>query len=610
MVRGAFMENGKFDLNLQVLEQLPEQLRAKTIYKLGEESPLLWEVIVKYHGNLAQRGKELSVQVEELENNVAIVFLRPEQLQAFSRFPEVDYMELPRRLWYNLNESKQGICLDGLQRTGYPASNAVDVLNGDAGNQDKSNLYGAGVLIAIIDSGIEYANMDFRNADGTTRIVALWDQTVDSSTVNEENQQFTYGPPTGYILGTLFTEEMINTALQQTDRQRRYAIVPSIDVSGHGTHVAGIACGNGNASNGTIRGVAPLAQMLIVKLGDAQGITFPRTTRLLEAIDFTIKTAEELNMPVAINLSFGNNAGPHTGTDLVSEFLNAEALKWKNAICVGTGNEGNLGRHAEGKLEVRKTEEIELAVGGGQTSFYIQFWKNYVDTLEIEIQSPDRKIRYLYENDIGIRFFEYDDCVLVINYGEPSPFQTLQEIYMEWIPQGDVLSEGIWTFRLKPNKVVDGRYDIWLPTGNYVQLQTQFLRSSVNTTLTTPSSGNRLLTVGAYDEHTGEVAPFSGRGYTRKGLQKPDIVAPGVDILSVAPNNSYAIRSGTSMATPFVTGAAALMMEWGIVRQNDLFLYGEKLKAYIQKGAVALPGETVPNNRIGYGALCLSNSIP
>ncbi|MBQ1392693.1 MAG: S8 family serine peptidase, partial [Lachnospiraceae bacterium] len=313
------MENGKFDLNLQVLEQLPEQLRAKTIYKLGEESPLLWEVIVKYHGNLAQRGKELSVQVEELENNVAIVFLRPEQLQAFSRFPEVDYMELPRRLWYNLNESKQGICLDGLQRTGYPASNAVDVLNGDAGNQDKSNLYGAGVLIAIIDSGIEYANMDFRNADGTTRIVALWDQTVDSSTVNEENQQFTYGPPTGYILGTLFTEEMINTALQQTDRQRRYAIVPSIDVSGHGTHVAGIACGNGNASNGTIRGVAPLAQMLIVKLGDAQGITFPRTTRLLEAIDFTIKTAEELNMPVAINLSFGNNAGPHTGTDLVSE---------------------------------------------------------------------------------------------------------------------------------------------------------------------------------------------------------------------------------------------------------------------------------------------------
>ena len=423
MVRGAFMENGKFDLNLQVLEQLPEQLRAKTIYKLGEESPLLWEVIVKYHGNLAQRGKELSVQVEELENNVAIVFLRPEQLQAFSRFPEVDYMELPRRLWYNLNESKQGICLDGLQRTGYPASNAVDVLNGDAGNQDKSNLYGAGVLIAIIDSGIEYANMDFRNADGTTRIVALWDQTVDSSTVNEENQQFTYGPPTGYILGTLFTEEMINTALQQTDRQRRYAIVPSIDVSGHGTHVAGIACGNGNASNGTIRGVAPLAQMLIVKLGDAQGITFPRTTRLLEAIDFTIKTAEELNMPVAINLSFGNNAGPHTGTDLVSEFLNAEALKWKNAICVGTGNEGNLGRHAEGKLEVRKTEEIELAVGGGQTSFYMQFWKNYVDTLEIEIQSPDRKIRYLYENDIGIRFFEYDDCVLVINYGEPSLFK-------------------------------------------------------------------------------------------------------------------------------------------------------------------------------------------
>ena len=458
--------------------------------------------------------------------------------------------------------------------------------------------------------GIDYAHPDFRNEDGTTRIIGLWDQTLKMQTTTEETGK-TYNPPEGYLLGAFFSEEEINEALRQNTRAEQQRLVPSIDYSGHGTHVAGIACGNGRVSNGVYRGVATKADILVVKIGDAEGVTFPRTTRLLEAINFVIDFARQRNQPVAVNLSFGNNAGPHTGEGILSEYLNREALKWKNCICVGTGNEGTTGRHKEGVLFSNQTEEFSCVFGPEQGSLYMELWKSYEDDFEIELISPSRERILLQRNDEGkMRKYDFSDCTLVVNYGEPTPFEILQEIYMEWIPKEDSLKEGIWTFRFISEKVVDGRYDLWLPTGGNIQLQTRFLNPSVSTTLTTPSSTNRLISVGAFDGNTGEAASFSGRGYTRNGLQKPDLVAPGVDILSTGPNNSYTVRSGTSMAVPFVTGACALLMEWGIVRGNDGYLYGERMKAFLRSGAVPIGRETVPSPIEGYGGLCIKESLP
>lgn len=461
--------------------------------------------------------------------------------------------------------------------------------------------------------GIDYAHPDFRKDDGTTRIIGLWDQTLDAAkmqTIAAETGQI-YSPPEGYLLGVYFSEEQINEALRQNTRAEQQRLVPSMDYSGHGTHVTGIACGNGRVSNGVYRGVATKADILVVKIGDAEGITFPRTTRLLEAVNFVIDFARQRNQPVAVNLSFGNNAGAHTGEGILSEFLNREALKWKTSICVGTGNEGTTGRHREGVLVSNQTEEFSCVFGPEQGSLYMEFWKSYEDTFRIELESPSRERVVLQKNDQGkIQKYEFSDCTLVVNYGEPTPFEILQEIYLEWIPKGERLKEGIWIFRLISEKIVDGRYDLWLPTGANIQLQTRFLNPSVSTTLTTPSSTNRLISVGAFDGNTGEVAPFSGRGYTRNGLQKPDLVAPGVNILSTAPNNSYTVRSGTSMAVPFVTGACALLMEWGIVRENDGYLYGERMKAFLRAGAVPVGREAVPNSLEGYGNLCVSQSLP
>ena len=135
---------------------------------------------------------------------------------------------------------------------------------------------------------------------------------------------------------------------------------------------------------------------------------------------------------------------------------------------------------------------------------------------------------------------------------------------------------------------------------------TRFFFPVEETTLTVPSAADKVITVGAYNSRTDAYADFSGRGYTRlRDNVKPDIVAPGVDIISTAVNGGYTMRSGTSMAVPFVSGSAALMMQWGIVEGNDAYLYGEKIKAYLIKSARHLPGEPVPSKRTGWGALCL-----
>ena len=180
------------------------------------------------------------------------------------------------------------------------------------------------------------------------------------------------------------------------------------------------------------------------------------------------------------------------------------------------------------------------------------------------------------------------------------------------IPNGNFFSSGIWSLKFSPVRIVDGDYNIWLPAGAALSTSTSFLVPSAEVTLTIPSTARRAISVGAYNSNSLQPAPSSGRGYPVSLIAgKPEIVAPGVDITSAAPGGSYDVRSGTSMATPFVTGAAALLMQWGIVEGNDPFLYGEKVKAYLINGARQLPGqEETPNPITGFGALCVAESIP
>ena len=538
-----------------------------------------WEVIIKYSGTLGQ-VREIAESVVELSNEFAIVTVREDRLEALSGIEAVEYIEKPKRLFFQVENGRRVSCMTSVQIR-------------------PPKLYGTGVLVAIIDSGIDYANLDFRNADGTTRIYALWDQTIPGN------------PPEGYVQGTEYTQEKINEALQQENRTERMKIVPSEDRSGHGTAVAGIAAGNGRGSKGArYQGVASESGILVVKLGTPREEGFPRTTELMQAIDYVVKKAQRAGRPVAINISFGNTYGSHTGTSLLERFIADIANLWKSVICIGMGNEGASAGHTAGILKENTEERIPLAVQMKETAINVQIWKRYHDIVDISLISPAGVQIGPIPEVIGTQRFVVGDTEILLYYGEPSPFHVSQEIFIEFLPKDSYITPGIWQFVLTPRKIVTGEYDLWLPSENVLNRGTAFRYPTERGTLTIPSTSQRVISVGAYDSLTFAYADFSGRGGL-EGESKPDLVAPGVDITAPTPSGIYQTFTGTSFATPFVSGAAALMMEWGIVRGNDPYLYGEKVKAYLRRGARPLPGFTeYPNPQVGYGALCLRDSLP
>lgn len=538
-----------------------------------------WEVIIKYSGTLGQ-VREIAESVVELSNEFAIVTVREDRLEALAGIEAVEYIEKPKRLFFQVENGRRVSCMTSVQIR-------------------PPKLYGTGVLVAIIDSGIDYANLDFRNADGTTRIYALWDQTIPGN------------PPEGYVQGTEYTQEKINEALQQENRTERMKIVPSEDRSGHGTAVAGIAAGNGRGSKGArYQGVASESGILVVKLGTPREEGFPRTTELMQAIDYVVKKAQRAGRPVAINISFGNTYGSHTGTSLLERFIADIANLWKSVICIGMGNEGASAGHTAGILKENTEERIPLAVQMKETAINVQIWKSYHDIVDISLISPAGVQIGPIPEVIGTQRFVVGDTEILLYYGEPSPFHVSQEIFIEFLPKDSYITPGIWQFVLTPRKIVTGEYDLWLPSENVLNRGTAFRYPTERGTLTIPSTSKRVISVGAYDSLTFAYADFSGRGGL-EGESKPDLVAPGVDITAPTPSGIYQTFTGTSFATPFVSGAAALMMEWGIVRGNDPYLYGEKVKAYLRRGARPLPGFTeYPNPQVGYGALCLRDSLP
>lgn len=470
--------------------------------------------------------------------------------------------------------------------------------------QTPFSLQGKGVLTAIVDSGIDYASNDFRNADGTTRIRALWDQTIPGN------------PPEGYYIGTEYTEEQINEALRQTDRAGRERIVPSRDISGHGTAVAGVAAGNGAGSPGRqYAGVAPESELLVVKLGSPRQDGFPRTTELMQGVDYVIRKALEYQMPVAVNISFGNTYGSHDGMSLLERFLDDISNYWKSVICVGSGNEGTSAGHTSGILTENVEEEVQLGVQMNEPTVNVQIWKSYVDQVDVSLVSPSGIRVGPIQEILGPQRFVLGGTEILLYYGEPSPYSVRQEIFIDFLPRQSYIDSGVWRIILTPRRIVTGEFEMWLPSQSALNIGTAFLFPRSDTTLTIPSTASRVITVGAYNALTFGYADFSGRGPARvyEGISssKPDIAAPGVRVTTVAAGGGYAEFSGTSFATPFVTGSAALLMEWGIVNGNDPYLYGEKVKAYMRRGAKELPGFTEwPNNQLGWGALCVRDSLP
>ena len=570
-------------LNLALASTEEERVRSEELevgYNPAEQE---WELIVKYSGSL-EAVRDITVSVTELLNGYAVIVIKENRIDELADLPGIDYIEKPKSLYFEADVGRQASCIDAVQ---------IPPLS----------LSGKGVLIGIVDSGIDIANPDFRQEDGGTRIAAMWDQTVNGD------------PPAGYAMGSEYTREEIDEMLRVSPG-RLGLTMPGADESGHGTAVAGIAAGNGRGSLGTqYRGAAPEAELVIVKMGTPRPAGFPRTTELMLGVDYVIRKALALRKPVAVNISFGNTYGPHDGTSLLERFLNDISEVWKTVICVGSGNEGTTAGHISGRVNDEEEEVVELAVQEREPSLSLQIWKSYADEMAVTVVSPSgERVGPLRETPGSHRYFT-GDTELLIYYGEPKPYSVKQEIYISFLPLRSYVDSGVWQIILTPRRIVEGNYQMWLPAQSALNVGTAFLRPNSSTTLTIPSTALLVVTVAAYDARTLSYADFSGRGpagiYEGDVYNKPDLAAPGVNVHAPVPGGGYRSFSGTSFAAPFVTGSAALLMEWGIVKGNDPYLYGEKVKAYLRRGARELPGYTQwPNPLLGYGALCLRDSIP
>lgn len=573
-------ENQKAEnlLNLS-LDATEAERMASPVLRAGTDADNeRWEVIVKFHGDISRIAGE-DIKVEILSAGYGIITLPKRYIEALAALEEIEFVEKPKRLYANDGAGNFASCLYS---------------SGSIG----SSYEGAGICIAVIDSGLSFEMPAFQNPDGTSRVLYYLDQT--------QNREYT-------------KEELDAILLSgSNDRQNR----PTPDNSGHGTAVTAIAAGNGRRADGSVNlnliGMAPRASLMIVKLDTGADSSFPLTTSLMRAVDYVVNKGVQIQMPLAVNLSFGNTYGAHDGTALIERYINNMAEVGRTVFCVGSGNEGAAGGHAAGVIEDYERERVvEFTIGAYEREFNLQTWLNFVDSYEITLQSPSGdSFTFSTESDMGLTIRRrLADTSLLIFVGAPQPYSVNQEVFLDFIPVSTYVNQGVWRMTLRPTRLASGNYSLYMPSSQIKGRDTRFLRPVPEQTLTIPSTAERVLTVGAYNSIFESYADFSGRGYVTRlsegyiSVVKPEIAAPGVGILA---ENAYGLQrfDGTSFATPFVTGAAALLMERAILGGEDPYLYGEKMKAWLCRHAKELAGTgEVPDDKTGWGGLCLADSL-
>lgn len=346
----------------------------------------------------------------------------------------------------------------------------------------------------------------------------------------------------------------------------------------HGTAVAGVAAQ-----------LAPEARIICAGIGET-GSSFARASEIMRAAALLVRLSE--GKPLVINISYGTNDGSHTGSSLFEEYLDSIAQNELTAIVVATGNLGDSARHFRG---VSDGSPITAEIGVTVSDFSVGIWKNFADDFVFQLTAPNNETYTL--NGVSGRFYFHGG---IYSYrGSPAPYSISNETFLRF----ENAEQGIWKITLFPRALATrGTVDMWLSDN-------VFTAPEDDTTITLPALARRVISAAAYNAADNTAAVFSGRGFAADGLEKPDIAAPGVNIYTAAENGGFAAYSGTSFAAPFVSAACAALMEWGIVRGNDPFLYGERLKAFLRKGAQRLPDTVYPNTQWGYGSLCLENTV-
>jgi len=457
------------------------------------------------------------------------------------------------------------------------------------------NLNGNGVLIAIIDSGIDYTHPDFIYPNGTSKIIRLWDQ---------ENQQG--NPPEGYLFGTEYTNEQLNEAIVNNDTSL------SVDSLGYGTLNAGVAAGLGNVAP-AYRGIAIGAELLVVKLRPNLNIYTGNTIYynnidLFAAINYVLQVAQQLGRPLVINLSVGGRFGNYSDTTLLNSlraYLNRGIV-----IVSGAGDDGNSDVHYSGRFSVTgEFQDVDIEVGEGQRNLDIYLSVNIPDKVSIAIISPSgqmtRKLEYRKQVHTGR--FNIEDVFYQVNYYFP---ELLTGDLMATISLRNV-KPGIWTIRLYADYVVNGVHDLYLPPRSMLPVGTRFVKSDPFGTINLFGIDKNVITVGAYDIIANGVSRISSRGTLgQEDTLKPDLVAPGVNIISTFPGGNYNTITGTGASSSITAGVVALLLQYFVVDGNSLqSAYTEIIKTYLISGADTKTIYNYPNVSEGYGLLNIGNTL-
>lgn len=461
------------------------------------------------------------------------------------------------------------------------------------------NLRGKGVLIGFVDTGIDYTNPIFQKADRTTRISAIWDQTIRRDP-----------PQEGVIYGTEYSREQINEALRS---QEPYQIVPSRDEIGHGTMMAGIAAGNEVPEKG-FYGVAPEADIIAVKLKPAkpyireyfqvpQDAVCFQENDLLFGIQYLLNYAFRVNQPIVICMSCDTSQYARDGKDFISSWLSLQASYPGLSVFIPAGNEGSARRHFYGSIDKGKGyETVELNVGPKEKGFTMELWGASPNVFTIDIISPSGE--YISKIDARLKetftiTFIFEATIIYIHYRIIDAQNGDQLIRFRFIDP----SEGIWKINVYGRGIYPMDFHIWLPMNDFITADTYFLRSNPYTTLLSLSCATVPVTVTAYNTEDDSLYSNAGRGYTRINMIKPDIAAPGVNILSPSLDQGFVLVSGTSAATAHAAGVAAMLLEWGIIKGNYPLMSTQDIKIFMIRGARRNIDISYPNKDWGYGIL-------
>ena len=469
-------------------------------------------------------------------------------------------------------------------------------------NYPTLKLMGEGVMLGIIDTGIDYLNPIFRNVDGSTRIAGIWDQTIQTGDT-----------PEGFLYGTEYTRGQINEAVRS---ERSMEIVPSVDEDGHGTFIAGVAAGGENVEEGFL-GAAPKATLGIVKLKEAkkylkQFYFIDDKTKCYQENDIMLGIrylsllARKNEMPLVICIALGTNQGDHNGTSPLGHLISNYADVNNTVMILGAGNEANQRHHYYGKeKELNRPESIEIRVAEGVTGFTMEMWTDIPNIFTVSIVSPGgERIPFvpLRQIEAGhVYKFVFENTTVYIDYRLFVERTNSELIFIRM----EEPSAGIWKLEVEARRLADGEYHIWLPVKEFLSGEVYFLLSDPDTTVTEPGCVMNGITAAYYNGENNSIAIDSGRGYTRNETIKPDFAAPGVEVLSAAKRNQFVRRSGSSIATAVTAGASVLLMEWLYYRMGRRNVDTLLIRNLLLLGTERVDSEEYPNRRWGYGAINL-----